>query len=256
MSESILIALISLGSSIITGIITAIIGPVIIKLLERTSTQPGTTTVVRPWWQFAFLGAIIGALITTIPLLTYTNLNPNTASRPIRENAVAYYSFDQPEDLELWSLGEGASPNQKIEVSGPGFSDNSALTFSAPISSTEQFDLHAIHVWRADQQTERSLAGAIIARVRWPEIKGVKIKYAVLCVRPDGGEYICEGLPQTPGQWQTLVFNLRHGGDPPTDATKRNLLGLAILAKFEKTSSDAPLLANFQIDDIEVWVER
>ncbi|NTU84514.1 MAG: hypothetical protein HGA45_34990 [Chloroflexales bacterium] len=214
------------------------------------------TATRGPSWQFGLLGAFIGALIATIPLLAYTYLNRDAASRPIRENALAYYSFDRPEDRALWSLGEGASPNQKIEVSGPGFSDDSALTLSGPISSTEQFDLHAVQVWRAGQQPLLSQADAIIARVRWPERQGFKVKYAVLCVRPDGGEYICEGLPQTPGRWQTLVFNLRHSGNPPTDATKRNLLGLAIMAKFEKTGSEAPLLASFQIDDIEVWAER
>ncbi|NNJ11949.1 hypothetical protein EKD04_016570 [Chloroflexales bacterium ZM16-3] len=156
----------------------------------------------------------------------------------------------------LWSQGEGASPNQEIKISGPGFTGNGALTLSAPISSTEQFDLHAVHVLKNLPQPPLFQANAIIARVRWPELKGVKVQYAVLCVRPNEREYICEGIPQTPGHWQTMAFSLRKPGESSADETKTDLLGLAILAKFEKTSSEAPLTASFQIDDIEIWSER
>ncbi|PDV98998.1 hypothetical protein [Candidatus Chloroploca asiatica] len=252
MSDTLLIALISLASSVTTAIITAIIGPLVVKFIERSSAHSATSATVpvtRPWWQFALLGAVIGALVAVVPLVLYTYFNRDAATQPIRTQTVAYYTFEQPVDLKLWASGDGASSNQQIELRDPGFTGRRALSFSAPISSTEEFDLHAIHVLDNVPQPPRFQANAIVARVYWPAYTGVRITYAVLCVRPDGGEYICEGLPQTPGRWQTIAFNLRENAT--TD-----LLGLAVLARFEKTSSEAPLTMQFLIDDLEIWSER
>lgn len=170
---------------------------------------------------------------------------------PIRQAAYAYEDFETNDALARWSLGNESSPHVKLGLADSDLIGAHALLITAPVSSTEKYDFHVIQT-----MSRKFKASAIIARVRWTEKwDGVKISYAVLCVRLVGLPYDCESLPQTTGSWQTFVFNLHNGGESKSDVSNIDIEGLALIGKFEKTGSQAPLTIPLQIDGLEIWSE-
>ncbi|NNJ11948.1 hypothetical protein EKD04_016565 [Chloroflexales bacterium ZM16-3] len=71
MSEPVQIALIGLASAVIVALITAVIGPVVTNRITKSSGSGSVTAPGGLNWRFGILGAVIGALIAVVPLVTY-----------------------------------------------------------------------------------------------------------------------------------------------------------------------------------------
>ncbi|GAB4426917.1 MAG: hypothetical protein OHK0015_08340 [Chloroflexi bacterium OHK40] len=170
---------------------------------------------------------------------------------PAAQGALNYVDFETEAVLASWARSEDSSPNAEFSIAGPGFTGERSFSVTTPISATETYDFHLIQT-----MPRKFKATAIVARVRWPDdLNGVRMAFAVLCVRPTGMPYHCEGLPVIGNGWQTFVFNLRNGGESKSDVSGLDLEGLALLGKFEKTSPAAPLTVTLLLDDLEIWAE-
>jgi len=240
LSEGVLIALITTVGSLLSTLVGK-------RLEGRTTAQASsgsTTRPRRPWWMFTLLGGAITFLIVG----SYAWLSRDAVLSPLRTAAFAYYSFEDVADVELWSPGEDTSSSITFDRGTPALIGDAALAITAPVSSPAEHTLHLVQT-----QPRRFQATTIVARIFWPNLDHVRVRYAVLCVRPEGASYICEALPQKAGSWQTFVFNLRRAGEDGTDESTTDLLGLALMAKFEATSPDSPPTVPLYIDGLEIW---
>jgi hypothetical protein len=191
---------------------------------------------------------LLGGAITFLIVGSYAWLSRDAVLSPLRTAAFAYYSFEDVADVELWSPGDDTSSSITFDRGTPALSGDMAFAITAPVSSTARYDLHLVQT-----QPRRFQANTIVARVFWPNLEHVHVRYAVLCIRRDGASYVCETLPQKAGAWQTFVFNLRRAGEDGTDESRTDLLGLALMAKFEATGPDSPPTVPLYIDGLEIW---
>lgn len=247
-----------------------VLGSIVVALINRTpaqaaapvsasagaNPQPQAPTWLQRWrWPLTAL--IIVAVTGTVLWLARNQQSATveqvTPGNTIAQSTVAFYDFEQEEELQDWNVSDVYAGRVSIERGDVSLIGQHSLRVTTPVSSTLTDNNPHDFVVTLDQQFTGEI---IIARVYWPETPNAQVQYASFCLMPiDREQYACVRSLQTkPGTWQTLTINVSQEKDDQGSSLKgRTFKGIALLGRVTGQVDPAPREATFYLDALEVW---
>ena len=178
--------------SIVTTIISAILGPVILELIKYSLSRKKITPASSSSWSIkSILPAVLSALLFGVfGFIAGRQIEKDKLINPILING-----FESKADLSDWSPVEAVNISRSAKSSYKGF-----YSLAVEISHTSPNDNILLVKWDVNAKGD-----FIIGRIFWPKDDNANISWAQICISGYGN---CYSIPTTRGKWNVFAINL------------------------------------------------